>query len=81
MVEDDQVLRRLEPGAAETFRQTSTMPVPTTVQHEKNIWIAAGDGDLERVRVRKRSLVSPLSCSKAHNVYFVPQELIEVHCL
>ncbi|OSD06312.1 ankyrin [Trametes coccinea BRFM310] len=26
------------------------MPVPTTVQHEKNIWVAAGDGDLERVR-------------------------------
>ncbi|TBU49844.1 ankyrin [Dichomitus squalens] len=26
------------------------MPVPTTVEHEKNIWIAAGDGDLERVR-------------------------------
>ncbi|KAI0635658.1 ankyrin [Trametes polyzona] len=28
----------------------SIMPVPTTVQHEKNIWVAAGDGDLERVR-------------------------------
>lgn len=27
------------------------MPVPTNVQHEKNIWIAAGDGDLDRVRV------------------------------
>ncbi|PCH42254.1 ankyrin [Wolfiporia cocos MD-104 SS10] len=26
------------------------MPVPTRVQHEKNIWIAAGDGDLGRVR-------------------------------
>lgn len=26
------------------------MPVPTYVQHEKNIWIAAGDGDLGRVR-------------------------------
>ncbi|KAI0691519.1 ankyrin repeat-containing domain protein [Cerioporus squamosus] len=26
------------------------MPVPTTVQHEKNIWVAAGDGDIERVR-------------------------------
>ncbi|KAH9850256.1 ankyrin [Lenzites betulinus] len=26
------------------------MPVPTTVQHEKNIWVAAGDGDLDRVR-------------------------------
>ncbi|KAI1797356.1 ankyrin [Ganoderma leucocontextum] len=26
------------------------MPVPTTVQHDQNIWIAAGDGDLERVR-------------------------------
>ena len=69
MVEDDQVLRRLEPSAAETFRQTSTMPVPTTVQHEKNIWIAAGDGDLERVRVRIRSLVSPLSCSRAHTTF------------
>ena len=30
----------------------STMPVPTVVQHEKNIWVAAGDGDLQRVRVR-----------------------------
>ncbi len=35
---------------------TTTMPVPTTVQHEKNIWIAAGDGDLERVRVGLDSL-------------------------
>ncbi|TFY60682.1 hypothetical protein EVJ58_g4986 [Rhodofomes roseus] len=26
------------------------MPVPTRVQYEKNIWVAAGDGDLERVR-------------------------------
>ncbi|KAK7690772.1 hypothetical protein QCA50_005871 [Cerrena zonata] len=26
------------------------MPVPTRVQPEKNIWIAAGDGDLDRVR-------------------------------
>ncbi|KAI0783579.1 ankyrin repeat-containing domain protein [Abortiporus biennis] len=26
------------------------MPVPTRVQPEKNIWVAAGDGDLERVR-------------------------------
>ncbi|KAI0649256.1 ankyrin [Trametes meyenii] len=26
------------------------MPVPTIVQHEKNIWVAAGDGDIERVR-------------------------------
>ncbi|CCM04304.1 uncharacterized protein FIBRA_06475 [Fibroporia radiculosa] len=26
------------------------MPVPTHVQHEKNIWVAAGDGDLGRVR-------------------------------
>ncbi|EPQ54062.1 ankyrin [Gloeophyllum trabeum ATCC 11539] len=26
------------------------MPVPTRVQAAKNIWIAAGDGDLERVR-------------------------------
>lgn len=27
------------------------MPVPTHVQHEKNIWVAAGDGDLARVKV------------------------------
>ena len=27
------------------------MPVPTRVQPEKNIWVAAGDGDLERVQV------------------------------
>ncbi|KAF8841762.1 hypothetical protein BDN67DRAFT_948915 [Paxillus ammoniavirescens] len=27
------------------------MPVPTRVQHEKNIWVAAGDGDLSRVQV------------------------------
>ncbi|KAI0734186.1 ankyrin [Fomitopsis betulina] len=26
------------------------MPVPTRVQYESNIWIAAGDGDLNRVR-------------------------------
>ncbi|KAH9912810.1 ankyrin repeat-containing domain protein [Fomitopsis serialis] len=26
------------------------MPVPTRVRYEKNIWVAAGDGDLERVR-------------------------------
>ncbi|KIJ67064.1 hypothetical protein HYDPIDRAFT_38494 [Hydnomerulius pinastri MD-312] len=26
------------------------MPVPTRVQQEKNIWIAAGDGDLSRVQ-------------------------------
>ncbi|TFK47859.1 ankyrin [Heliocybe sulcata] len=26
------------------------MPVPTHVQRVKNIWVAAGDGDLERVR-------------------------------
>ena len=30
-----------------------TMPVPTSVQYEKNIWVAAGDGDLERVRVSR----------------------------
>ncbi|EIW83977.1 hypothetical protein CONPUDRAFT_70869 [Coniophora puteana RWD-64-598 SS2] len=30
------------------------MPVPTRVQAEKNIWIAAGDGDLARVQVRTR---------------------------
>ncbi|KAG1733613.1 uncharacterized protein EDB91DRAFT_1057349 [Suillus paluster] len=28
------------------------MPVPARVQPEKNIWVAAGDGDLVRVRVR-----------------------------
>ncbi|KAH9945241.1 ankyrin [Epithele typhae] len=27
------------------------MPVPTVVQHDKNIWVAAGDGDIERVRM------------------------------
>ncbi|KZT73142.1 ankyrin [Daedalea quercina L-15889] len=27
------------------------MPVPTRVQYEKNIWVAAGDGDVDRVRV------------------------------
>ncbi|KAH9936059.1 ankyrin [Amylocystis lapponica] len=26
------------------------MPVPTHVQHDKNLWVAAGDGDLDRVR-------------------------------
>lgn len=31
------------------------MPVPTRVRPEKNIWIAAGDGDLERVQVRSAS--------------------------
>lgn len=28
------------------------MPVPTRVRPEKNIWVAASDGDLERVQVR-----------------------------
>ena len=28
-----------------------TMPVPSRVRPESNIWIASGDGDLERVRV------------------------------
>ncbi|KAF9223861.1 hypothetical protein BS17DRAFT_704475 [Gyrodon lividus] len=27
------------------------MPVPTRIQHDKNIWVAAGDGDLLRVQV------------------------------
>ena len=27
------------------------MPVPTATMNQKNLWIAAGDGDLERVRV------------------------------
>ena len=43
------------------FRRTSTtMPVPTTVYHEKNIWVAAGDGDIDRVRVRRRFILECL---------------------
>lgn len=38
------------PGRDRKSRET-TMPVPTRVHHDKNIWIAAGDGDLDRVRV------------------------------
>jgi hypothetical protein len=51
------------------------MPVPTFV--DKNIWVAAGDGDLSRVTVS-----NPL-----HSNFCVPhqperllQELIEHHC-
>lgn len=37
----------------------AAMPVPTRVQPEKNIWVAAGDGDLARVQVSRHTL--PLS--------------------
>ncbi|GJE96613.1 ankyrin repeat domain-containing protein [Phanerochaete sordida] len=35
------------------------MPVPTRVQPEKNIWVAAGDGDLERVQELVQQGLSP----------------------
>ncbi|KDQ57188.1 hypothetical protein JAAARDRAFT_35792 [Jaapia argillacea MUCL 33604] len=36
------------------------MPVPTRVQPEKNIWVAAGDGDLQRVQeLVERQSISP----------------------
>ncbi|KAH9928602.1 ankyrin repeat-containing domain protein [Fomitopsis serialis] len=39
------------------------MPVPTRVRYEKNIWVAAGDGDLERVRVRCMLMRAALSAN------------------
>lgn len=43
-------LRRRRPHCDRLALKFAAMPVPTHVQHEKNIWVAAGDGDLERVR-------------------------------
>ena len=50
------------------------MPVPTFV--DKNIWVAAGDGDLSRVRVSSPlfHLLSPYQPER------LSQELIEHHC-
>jgi hypothetical protein len=34
----------------------------TTGREAKNIWIAAGDGDLERVRVRELCAIRAIKC-------------------
>jgi hypothetical protein len=44
-------LRRLNQCTPETLPDMAIGPTPRAA--EKNIWIAAGDGDLDRVRVRK----------------------------
>ncbi|KAG2060842.1 hypothetical protein BDR06DRAFT_388726 [Suillus hirtellus] len=48
------------------------MPVPARVQPGKNIWVAAGDGDLVRVRVRNSSSLTV----RAKLISFL-QELVE----
>jgi len=44
-------LRRRRPHCDRLALKFAAMPVPTHVQHEKNIWVAAGDGD-ERSGIR-----------------------------
>lgn len=44
--------RSLLATAALISKFTRAMPVPTRVRPEKNIWVAASDGDLGRVQVR-----------------------------
>ncbi|KZT22368.1 ankyrin [Neolentinus lepideus HHB14362 ss-1] len=48
------------------------MPVPTRVRSVKNIWVAAGDGDLERVRVRSFSYAAALSPNVADPNSYTP---------
>ncbi|KAI6117251.1 ankyrin repeat-containing domain protein [Pisolithus croceorrhizus] len=43
------------------------MPVPTRIPQEKNIWVAAGDGDLNRVQVRAVRYAIPLLASISPN--------------
>lgn len=47
---------------------------PETTIMPKNIWVAAGDGDLERVKVRLSHYSHP-----SHHIHFL-QDLVELHC-
>jgi hypothetical protein len=38
-------------------------PVPTATMNQKNLWVAAGDGDLEGVRVSYLPAGDPLQIS------------------
>ena len=43
---------RIQGVGTEFTEFTADMPVPIRVAQNKNIWVAAGDGDLVRVQVR-----------------------------